>query len=157
MGLFFFFLLGMCVCIAVNWGVCTNECGYDWRGKFILAFYQEASIDDHGDVCRSHYGDASHPLGVSKKRSALSHNTLTLLTPKMYQVLGAHRAQITKVIIPWGNRKDVEYDVAMEIRNEMEFVYVRTVGEVLEAAFGKNGLVWRRGAGASPVLLESRL
>jgi ATP-dependent Lon protease len=75
----------------------------------------------------------------------------------MYQVLGAHRAQITKVILPWGNRKDVEYDVAMEIRNEMEFVYVRTVGEVLEAAFGKNGLVWRRGEGAPTVLLESRL
>ncbi len=28
------------------------------------------------------------------------------------KVLGAHRAQMTKVILPWGNRKDVEHDVA---------------------------------------------
>ncbi|KAG5644270.1 hypothetical protein DXG03_008755 [Asterophora parasitica] len=69
------------------------------------------------------------------------------------KVLGAHRAQITKVILPWANRKDVEHDVALEIRNEMEFVFVRTVREALEAAFGKNTLGWRREA----LLLESRL
>ncbi|KAF8154157.1 Lon protease C-terminal proteolytic domain-containing protein [Crassisporium funariophilum] len=69
------------------------------------------------------------------------------------KVLGAHRAQITKVILPWANRKDVEHDVALEIRNEMEFVFVRTVREALEAAFGKGVLGWRRDA----VLLESRL
>lgn len=71
------------------------------------------------------------------------------------KVLGAHRAQITKVIVPWANRKDVEHDVAPEIRNEMEFVFVRTVEEALEAAFGKTALMWRRGEGS--VLLESRL
>ncbi|KAF8064020.1 ATP-dependent protease La [Lyophyllum atratum] len=69
------------------------------------------------------------------------------------KVLGAHRAQVTKVILPWANRKDVEHDVALEIRNEMEFVFVRTVREALEAAFGKNTLGWRREA----LLLESRL
>ncbi|KAF9468324.1 Lon protease C-terminal proteolytic domain-containing protein [Collybia nuda] len=69
------------------------------------------------------------------------------------KVLGAHRAQVTKVILPWANRKDVEHDVALEIRNEMEFVFVRTVQEALEAAFGKNTLGWRR----DNVLLESRL
>ncbi|KAG6899475.1 hypothetical protein C0993_009949 [Termitomyces sp. T159_Od127] len=69
------------------------------------------------------------------------------------KVLGAHRAQITKVILPWANRKDVEHDVALEIRNEMEFVFVRTVREALEAAFGKNTLGWRREA----LLMESRL
>ncbi|KAF8196746.1 Lon protease C-terminal proteolytic domain-containing protein [Mycena galopus ATCC 62051] len=69
------------------------------------------------------------------------------------KVLGAHRAQITKVILPWANRKDVEHDVAMEIRSVMEFVFVRTVNEALVAAFGKNTLGWRNG----PVLLESRL
>ncbi|KAF9472048.1 ATP-dependent protease La [Pholiota conissans] len=69
------------------------------------------------------------------------------------KVLGAHRAQITKVILPWANRKDVEHDVALEIRNEMEFVFVRTVREALEAAFGKGVLGWRR----DTVLLESRL
>ncbi|KAF8999813.1 Lon protease C-terminal proteolytic domain-containing protein [Cyathus striatus] len=69
------------------------------------------------------------------------------------KVLGAHRAQITKVILPWANRKDVEHDVALEIRNEMQFVFVRTVREALEAAFGKGVLGWRRDA----LLLESRL
>ncbi|KAJ7257947.1 ATP-dependent protease La [Mycena haematopus] len=69
------------------------------------------------------------------------------------KVLGAHRAQITKVILPWANRKDVEHDVAMEIRSVMEFVFVRTVNEALVAAFGKDTLGWRNG----PVLLESRL
>ncbi|KAJ7224383.1 ATP-dependent protease La [Mycena pura] len=71
------------------------------------------------------------------------------------KVLGAHRAQITKVILPWANRKDVEHDVAQEIRHVMEFVFVRTVNEALEAAFGKNTLGWRNGLG--PLLLESRL
>ncbi|KAJ7695075.1 ATP-dependent protease La [Mycena rosella] len=69
------------------------------------------------------------------------------------KVLGAHRAQITKVILPWANRKDVEHDVALEIRSVMEFVFVRTVNEALMAAFGNNTLGWRNG----PLLLESRL
>ncbi|KAJ7460634.1 ATP-dependent protease La [Mycena latifolia] len=71
------------------------------------------------------------------------------------KVLGAHRAQITKVILPWANRKDVEHDVALEIRSAMEFVFVRTVNEALVAAFGKNTLGWRNGNG--PLLVESRL
>ncbi|KAJ6630118.1 ATP-dependent protease La [Mycena sp. CBHHK59/15] len=69
------------------------------------------------------------------------------------KVLGAHRAQITKVILPWANRKDVEHDIALEIRNVMEFVFVRTVNEALVAAFGKNALGWR----SDPLHLESRL
>ena len=72
------------------------------------------------------------------------------------KVLGAHRAHITKVILPWANRKDVEHDVALEIRREMQFVFVRTVREALEAAFGEGVLVWRRGREAVS-LLESRL
>lgn len=60
------------------------------------------------------------------------------------------------MILPWANRKEVEHDVALEIRNEMEFVFVRTVHEALAAAFGKGALAWRSGEGAS-VLLESRL
>lgn len=68
-------------------------------------------------------------------------------------MLGAHRAHIKKVILPWANRRDVEYDVAIEIRHELEFAFVRTVEEVLEAAFEKGGLVWRR----NTVLIESRL
>ncbi|KAG1834990.1 Lon protease C-terminal proteolytic domain-containing protein [Suillus subalutaceus] len=69
------------------------------------------------------------------------------------KVLGAHRAQIRKVILPWANRKDVEHDVALEVRREMQFFFVRTIDEALEAAFGRGALGWRK----ETVLLESRL
>ncbi|THH07574.1 hypothetical protein EW145_g3290 [Phellinidium pouzarii] len=69
------------------------------------------------------------------------------------KVLGAHRANITKVILPLANRKDVEQDVPSEVREALEFVFVRTVEEALDAAFGKGTLGWR----VSNVLLESRL
>ncbi|KAI5118621.1 hypothetical protein M0805_006989 [Coniferiporia weirii] len=70
------------------------------------------------------------------------------------KVLGAHRANITKVILPLANRKDVEQDVPREVRDALEFVFVRTVEEALEAAFGKGTLEWRA---PSNVLIESRL
>lgn len=47
----------------------------------------------------------------------------------------------------------MEHDVALEIRREMEFVFVRTVKEALDAAFGKNTLGWR----SETILVESRL
>ena len=56
------------------------------------------------------------------------------------KVLGAHRAHITKVILPYSNRKDVEYDVPSEVRDSIQFVFVRTVEEALEAAFGEGVL-----------------
>ncbi|KAJ8074775.1 hypothetical protein PM082_019100 [Marasmius tenuissimus] len=79
------------------------------------------------------------------------------------KVLGAHRAQIRKVILPYGNRKDVDQDVAPEIRREMEFVFVRTLEETLEAAFGKGVLLgtgWGRNPGEGQRVrlhVESRL
>ncbi|KAI0668849.1 ATP-dependent protease La [Trametes maxima] len=69
------------------------------------------------------------------------------------KVLGAHRAQITKIILPWANRKDVEHDVPPEVRSAMQFVFARTMEEVLDAAFGKGVLSWRR----DMVVMESRL
>ncbi|EKM75409.1 hypothetical protein AGABI1DRAFT_80018 [Agaricus bisporus var. burnettii JB137-S8] len=60
------------------------------------------------------------------------------------KVLGAHRAGITKVILPYANRKDVEHDVPVEVKRQMEFAFVRTVEEALEAAFGKEVVGWRR-------------
>jgi ATP-dependent Lon protease len=70
------------------------------------------------------------------------------------QVLGAHRANITKVILPYANRKDIDFDVPIEVKNEMEFVYVKTVEEALQAAFGEGTLKWRR---RPEILIESRL
>ena len=69
-------------------------------------------------------------------------------------MLGAHRANINKVILPYANRKDVEQDVAREIRNQIEFVFVQTVEEALEAAFGKGRLSWRL---QNSINVESRL
>ncbi|ESK84683.1 atp-dependent protease la 2 [Moniliophthora roreri MCA 2997] len=74
------------------------------------------------------------------------------------KVLGAHRAQIRKVILPYANRKDVEHDVPIEIRNQMEFVFVRNLEETLEAAFGPGVIGWRRGDGMGVMgMVESRL
>ena len=70
------------------------------------------------------------------------------------KVLGAHRAGVAKVILPWANRKDAEHDVPREVRARVQLVFVHTMEEALEAAFGKGVLSWRRDVVAS---MESRL
>jgi ATP-dependent Lon protease len=50
------------------------------------------------------------------------------------KVLAAHRAGITKIIMPARNRKDITSDVPESIQNNIEFVYVKTIWDVLEAA-----------------------
>ncbi|GAB5587597.1 hypothetical protein Unana1_02497 [Umbelopsis nana] len=50
------------------------------------------------------------------------------------KVLAAHRAGITKIIMPARNRKDIASDVPESIQNNIEFVYVKTIWDVLEAA-----------------------
>ncbi|KAH9922330.1 ATP-dependent protease La [Epithele typhae] len=71
------------------------------------------------------------------------------------KVLGAHRAGVAKLILPWANRKDVEHDVPLEVRAEVQIVFVRSMEDVLEAAFGKGVLSWRRDVVVAG--LESRL
>ena len=73
------------------------------------------------------------------------------------QILGAHRANVTKVILPQANLKDVEHDVPREVRDAMDLVFVRTVEEALDAAFGKGVLMWKRGARNGSMHVESRL
>jgi ATP-dependent Lon protease len=58
------------------------------------------------------------------------------------KVLGAHRAGANRVILPRANRKDVEHDVAKEVRTHTQFVFVRTVREVVDGAFGPGSLPW---------------
>jgi ATP-dependent Lon protease len=60
------------------------------------------------------------------------------------------------VILPWANRKDVEYDVAMEVRACIQFAFARMVREVFDAAFGPGSLPWRAPDTHHP-LVESRL
>jgi ATP-dependent Lon protease len=49
------------------------------------------------------------------------------------KVLAAHRSGLKKVILPERNEADLE-DIPEEVRNSMQFVYVETVDQVLEAA-----------------------
>ena len=51
------------------------------------------------------------------------------------KVLAAHRAGIKKILIAERNRKDLN-DVPREVRDELEFVFVRRVEEVLHEALG---------------------
>jgi len=60
-----------------------------------------------------------------------------------------------KVILPWANRKDVDHDVPREVKDSIQFFFVKTVSEGLEAAFGKGNVPWRRPG--TVFLVESRL
>jgi len=55
------------------------------------------------------------------------------------KVLGAHRAGITKVILPADNAKDLHDrdEVPEEVHKDIEFVFVQTMDEVLEHALVK--------------------
>ena len=59
------------------------------------------------------------------------------------------------MILPWANRKDVGRDVAKEVRVHIQFVFARTMREVLDAASGPGSLPWH--APDAHPLVESRL
>ncbi|KAI6118128.1 Lon protease C-terminal proteolytic domain-containing protein [Pisolithus thermaeus] len=69
------------------------------------------------------------------------------------KVLGAHRAKVYKIVLPWANKRDVEREVALEVQQQMQFYFVQTIDEALEAAFGKGVLGWKR----EVMLMEGRL
>jgi ATP-dependent Lon protease len=52
------------------------------------------------------------------------------------KVLAAHRAGITRVIVPERNRSDIE-EIPAEVKKEIEFVVVGRMDEVIEAALEK--------------------
>jgi len=47
------------------------------------------------------------------------------------KVLAAHRAGVTKVILPKDNEKDLE-EVPQDIKNKLEFVLVENIDQVLD-------------------------
>jgi ATP-dependent Lon protease len=49
------------------------------------------------------------------------------------KVLAAHRAGITRVIIPHRNARDLD-EVPEEVRSQLEFILAEDMSEVLEAA-----------------------
>jgi ATP-dependent Lon protease len=72
------------------------------------------------------------------------------------KVLGAHRAGITKVILPRRNQKHVEHELGSHpLRHEIDIVFVSTVREALDVAFGPGVLSWRDGN--TGFIAESRL
>ena len=44
-----------------------------------------------------------------------------------------------KIILPWANRREVEMDVPGEVKREVGCVFVRSVREGVEQAFGRGG------------------
>lgn len=52
------------------------------------------------------------------------------------KALAAHRAGVTRLILPFRNRKDVEADLPERVKKEITVTYCRSIHEVLEAAFG---------------------
>lgn len=69
------------------------------------------------------------------------------------KIVSAHRAGIRKIILPVRNRKDVESDVPDSIKTDIEFVYVKDIWSVLEAA----DLVPKKAKRAAKRPLESHL
>lgn len=69
------------------------------------------------------------------------------------KVLAAHRAGIKTIILPARNRKDVTGDVPESIRNSIDFIYVQTISEVLQAAL----VIDERGMEVSSHWIPSRL
>jgi ATP-dependent Lon protease len=54
------------------------------------------------------------------------------------KVLGAHCEGASRVILLW-NLKDVEHDVAVEVRARIQFVFSRTVCEALDCGTKLSG------------------
>jgi ATP-dependent Lon protease len=55
------------------------------------------------------------------------------------KVLAAHRAGITRVILPRENAKDL-LNLPEEVSRQMQFSFVATVDEVLETALAESGV-----------------
>ncbi|RUP51853.1 ATP-dependent protease La [Jimgerdemannia flammicorona] len=70
------------------------------------------------------------------------------------KVIAAHRAGIHRIIVPFRNKKDVMGDVPAAVRDQIEFVFVKTVGDVLTEAFEVNKGTRRP---EKVVVVESRL
>ncbi|CAO3610787.1 unnamed protein product [Cunninghamella blakesleeana] len=51
------------------------------------------------------------------------------------KVISAHRAGVTKVILPIANKKDLLQDVPDKVKNDLTIIYCQHISEVLEAAF----------------------
>ena len=69
------------------------------------------------------------------------HGRVTPVGGIKEKVLGAHRAGVKRVLLPYANRRDVEHDVPKEVKESMKFVFVRSVREALGVVFGEDVLM----------------
>ncbi|KAG0166898.1 hypothetical protein DFQ28_006938 [Apophysomyces sp. BC1034] len=58
------------------------------------------------------------------------------------KVISAHRAGVTRIVLPAGNRRDVLQDVPESVKNSMSFVYCKSIWDVVEACFDHQQLGW---------------
>jgi ATP-dependent Lon protease len=68
------------------------------------------------------------------------------------KVLAAHRAGIRRIILPKANEKDIK-DVPQEVRDELTFILVERIEQVLPAAFNHDNAAdgsFRFGTGIAP-------
>lgn len=54
------------------------------------------------------------------------------------KVMSAHRAGVKKVLLPAANRRDIINDVPINIRNDMTFVYCKSMWDVIESVFDQH-------------------
>ncbi|GKS63551.1 Lon protease [Nitrospira sp.] len=66
------------------------------------------------------------------------------------KVLAAHRAGITRLILPKANEKDLK-DVPQEVRDEMTFILAERIEDVLPAAFNPDSHYASVGSGSNPL------
>ncbi|KAK8849818.1 ATP-dependent protease La [Kwoniella newhampshirensis] len=64
------------------------------------------------------------------------------------KTLGAHRSGITRIIMPAGNRKEVESDVPQQVKKDIQFVFVASIEDAIEEVWGKEIWAGKSGSGA---------
>lgn len=89
--------------------------------------------------------------GMSARADTAMTGEITLLgrvTPVggiKEKVLGAHRAGVKTLLLPFANKRDVARDVPEDVRRDLRFVFVKTVEEALREVFGE-GVLLRGGS-----------
>ncbi|KAI8641503.1 ATP-dependent protease La [Parasitella parasitica] len=56
------------------------------------------------------------------------------------KVVSAHRAGIKRIILPVANKRDVIKDIPMEVKNDLTFVYCKSMWDVIESAFDQTNV-----------------
>jgi ATP-dependent Lon protease len=71
------------------------------------------------------------------------------------KVLAAHRSSILTILLPEGNRKDLD-DIPLEVKDVVRFIFMSNAAEGIEALFPKGAIVPKRRAIARKKKSESR-